>query len=440
MGVPVRDWTHWAVVYAPPRASFKLLARRGDPLAQLLSLDTYPVDDIYPLIEQVRQRGRVSPVAGAGWATADAQIVREVLRDGRFRTFKPQDRSPFRAVRWIMAKTDPDVLNPIEPPSMLVTDPPDHTRLRHPVSRAFTPRALDGLRGRIHELAERLLLGLEGNTACDLVIEYTSRIPIAIITEMIGTPSSEMGYLREVSEATTRLIGSTAASWRDFRSAMVVLRDFDRYLANHIERLRKNHTGDSILSDVVRSGDLTEIELRMLANLLLGAGFVTTSHVMGKAVVALSRHPEQVAALSANPDGWPGAVEEILRYDTAGQVAPRIATEDLDVQGYPVRTGDPLFLLVGGANRDPAVFENPGAFDTARANAREHLSFSTGIHVCLGAALARMELHIGLQSLFERFPKLTLAGEPTFNNSIGLHGLTHLPVSLRPAQSIFSTH
>jgi cytochrome P450 len=440
MGVPVRDWTHWAVVYAPPRASFKLLARRGDPLAQLLSLDTYPVDDIYPLIEQVRQRGRVSPVPGAGWVTADAEIVREVLRDGRFRTFKPQDRSPFRAVRWIMAKTDPDVLNPIEPPSMLVTDPPDHTRLRHPVSRAFTPRALDGLRGRIHELAERLLLGLEGNTACDLVIEYTSRIPIAIITEMIGTPPNEMGYLREVSEATTRLIGSTAASWRDFRSAMVVLREFDRYLANHLERLRKNHTGDSILSDVVRSGDLTEIELRMLANLLLGAGFVTTSHVMGKAVVALSRHPEQVAALSANPDGWPGAVEEILRYDTSGQVVPRIATEDVDVQGYPVRAGEAVFLLAGGANRDPAVFENPGAFDTARANAREHLSFSTGIHVCLGAALARMELHIGLQSLFERFPKLTLAGEPTFNNSIGLHGLTHLPVSLRPAQSIFSTH
>jgi cytochrome P450 len=119
---------------------------------------------------------------------------------------------------------------------------------------------------------------------------------------------------------------------------------------------------------------------------------------------------------------------------------PRIATEDVDVQGYSVRTDEPVFLLVGGANRDPALFENPGTFDTARANAREHLSFSTGAHVCLGAALARMELHIGLQSLFEHFPALTLAGEPTFNNSIGLHGLTHLPVSLRPTQSIFSTH
>jgi cytochrome P450 len=441
MGVPVREWTHWAVGYAPSRAALNLLARRGDPLAQLMTIDRNPVDDIYPLIEQVRRRGRMSPIVKIrGWVTADSQIMREVLRDGRFRTIKPRDRSSFRFGQWILAKTDPDVLNPIEPPSMLVTDPPEHTRLRRPVSRAFTPRALERLRSRVHNLADGLLRGLNGKTECDLVSEYTSRIPIAIITEMMGMPPEETRYLQEVAEATTRLIGSTAASWRDFRAGTAVLREFDRYLANHIERLRKDDTGDSILSDVVRSGDLTEIELRLLANLLLGAGFVTTSHVMGKAVVALIRHPDQVAALSANPDGWPGAVEEILRFDTAGHVVPRIATEDVDVQGYPVRKDEPVFLLAGGANRDPALFENPGTFDTARANAREHLSFSTGTHVCLGAALARMELHIGLQSLFEHFPALTLAGEPTFNNSIGLHGLTHLPVSLRPAQSIVSTH
>ena len=441
MSVPVRDWTHWAVGYAPSRTALNLLARRGDPLAKLLTIDVNPVNNIYPLIEQVRRRGRMSPILRTrGWVTADAQIVREVLRDVRFRTLKPEDRSPFRLARWILAKTDPDVRNPIEPPSLLVSDPPEHTRLRRPVSRAFTPRALDGLRVRIHEIADELLDGFEGRTECDLVADYTSQIPIAIIAEMIGMPPDEAPYLQEVAGTITRLIGTTAASWRDFRSATNVLREFDRYLADHIQRLRNDHTGDSILSDVLHDGDLTEIELRMLAGLLLGAGFVTTSHVLSKAVVALIRHPDQVAALSANPDGWPGAVEEILRYDTAGQLVPRIATEDVDVQGYPVRTGEALFLLAGGANRDPALFENPGAFDTARANAREHLSFSTGIHVCLGAALARMELHIGLQSLFERFPKLTLAGEPTFNNSIGLHGLAHLPVSLRPAQSIVSTH
>src|SRR6202051_3577604 len=131
MGVPVRDWTHWAVGYAPSRTALNLLARRGDPLAKLLTIDIHPVDNIYPLIEQVRRRGRMSPILKTrGWVTADAQIVREVLRDVRFRTIKPEDRSPFRFARWILAKTDPDVRNPIEPPSLLVSDPPEHTRLR----------------------------------------------------------------------------------------------------------------------------------------------------------------------------------------------------------------------------------------------------------------------------------------------------------------------
>lgn len=313
MDVPVRDWTHWALGYGLPRASLKLLARRGDPLARLLRIDTDPVNDIYPLIEQVRQRGRMSPIRGAGWVSADAQIVREVLRDGRFRTIKPRDRSPFRVVQWALAKTDPDVPNPIEPPSMLVTDSTEHTRLRRPVSRAFTPRALDRLRTRIHDIAEGLLRGLDGSTECDLVAEYTSRIPIAVIAEMLAIPLDEMGYLQQVAETTTRLIGSTTASWRNFRSATNVLRGFDRYLAAHIDRLREGDAGDSILSDVVHNGDLTEFEIRMLAGLLLGAGFVTTTHVLGKAVVALVRHPDQLAALRVNPEGWPNAIEESLQ-------------------------------------------------------------------------------------------------------------------------------
>jgi len=141
MEVLVRDWSHWAAGYGLPRALLKLMARRGDPLAQLL-IDTSRGDNIYPLIEQIRARGRMSPVESpverVGWVSADAQIVREVLRDGRFRTSKQRDRSPFRIVQWILAKTDPDVLNGVEPPSMLVTDPPEHTRLRRLVSRAFT--------------------------------------------------------------------------------------------------------------------------------------------------------------------------------------------------------------------------------------------------------------------------------------------------------------
>ncbi len=436
MELPVREWTHWAAGYGLPRASLKLLARRGDPFSQLLTIDSNPVSDLYPLIEQVRTRGRMSPVEKVGWVSADAEVVREVLRDGRFRTIKPRDRSPFRFVQWILAKTAPGVLNPLEPPSMLVTDPPEHTRLRRLVSRSFTPRALDGLRVRVHEIADGVLRGLEGRAECDLIAEYTSRIPIAVIAEMLAIPREDTRYLQEVAESSTGLIGSTAASWRDFRAAMNALREFDRYLGQHIERLRQDDDANSILAEVVRNGDLTETEMRMLAGLLVGAGFVTTTHVLGKAVVALVRHPDQLATLRANPEGWPNAIEEILRYDTTGQLAGRVATEHVDVQGYPVRAGESIFLLVGGANRDPAAFNHPDTFDTSRANAREHISFGSGVHACLGAALARMELHVGLQSLFEHFPRLALAGEPTFNDSIGLHGLKRLPVSLRAATAV----
>jgi cytochrome P450 len=435
MEVPVRDWSHWAAGYGLPRASLKLMARRGDPLAQLL-IDTNRGDDIYPLIEQVRARGRMSPVKRVGWVSADAQIVREVLRDSRFRTSKQRDRSPFRIVQWILAKTDPDVLSGVEPPSMLVTDPPEHTRLRRLVSRAFTPRALDGLRNRIHEIADELLRGLEGSAECDLITEYTSRIPIAVIAEMLAIPGDETRHLHAIGESTSRLLATTAASWHDFREATKALREFEQYLVDHIERLSQDDAANSILSDVIHDGDLTDAEIRMLAALLLGAGFITTTHVLGKAVVALVRYPDQLAVLCAHPEGWPNAIEEVLRYDTTGQMAARVAVEHVDVQGYSVRAGEAIFLLLGGANRDPAVFEHPDIFDTTRTNAREHLSFSSGVHACLGAALARMELQIGLQSLFEHFPQLTLAGEPTFNNSILLHGLKHLPVSLRAANVI----
>jgi cytochrome P450 len=435
MEVPVRDWSHWAAGYGLPRALLTLMARRGDPLAQLL-IDTNRGNDIYPLIEQIRARGRMSLVERVGWVSADAQIVREVLRDGRFRTSKPRDRSPFRIVHWILAKTDPDVLNGVEPPSMLVTDPPEHTRLRRLVSRAFTPRALDGLRTRIHEIADELLRGLEGSAECDLITEYTSQIPIAVIAEMLAIPRDETRDLHAIGESISRLLATTAASWHDFREAMKALREFEQYLAAHIERLSRDDAANSILSGVIHDGDLTDVETKMLAALVLGAGFITTTHVFGKAVVALVRHPDQLAELCANPEGWPNAIEEILRYETTVQMSARVAVEHVDIQGYPVRAGEAILLLLGGANRDPAVFEHPDIFDTTRTNAREHLSFGSGVHACLGAALARMELHIGLQSLFEHFPQLTLAGEPTFNDSILLHGLKHLPVSLRAANAI----
>jgi cytochrome P450 len=272
------------------------------------------------------------------------------------------------------------------------------------------------------------------HTQCDLVTNYASQIPIEVIAEMLGIPRDEIPRLSAFADPGIKLLTSTAVSWKDFQTAVAALREFEDYIAAHIERLRHARVDDSILSAVVQDSDLTENEVRMFAGLLLGAGFITTAHAFGNGVVALVGHPDQLARLQAYPEGWPNAVEEVLRYDAVIQIAVRVATETLQINDHTVREGSAIFLLIGGANRDPAIFERPDEFDTARTNARDHISFSTGIHVCLGAALARMELHIGLQALFERFPQLALAGKPTLNDSTLLHGIRHLPVTLGPTR------
>src|SRR6201999_1771560 len=199
MNMGIKDRIHWAAGHGVSRVALKLIARQGDPVAQL-AINSHRPEMMYQLIEEIRLRGRLSPFPGDGLITADAQIIREVLRDDRFRTLKPWDQSPFRGARWILAKTDPNVLNATQPPSMLVADPPKHARLRRLVSRAFSPRALEGLRDRIQEIATELLDGLDGVAECDLVAEYASRIPIEVIAEMLGIPPDETHQLPAVGE------------------------------------------------------------------------------------------------------------------------------------------------------------------------------------------------------------------------------------------------
>lgn len=434
VGVGVKLWAHWLLGYGPARAALKQLARLGDPFAQLVIDNTEPGNG-NRLMEQIRQRGRLSAVVGNGWATADAQIVRDVLRDDRFRTFKPRDRSPFRVVQWMVAKTNPGVLNGLEPPSLLVVDPPEHARLRRLVSRAFTPRAIDRLRDRIQEIVTAALDDLENKTHCDLIADYASRVPIEVIAEMLGIPREEVPGLYEFADPTAKLLTASVPSWKDFRTALTALREFEGYLDAHIERLRRTGGDNSILSAVLQDRDLTDLEVRMFAGLLLGAGFITTTYAFGSAVATLVEHPDQLARLQADPEGWPNAVEETLRYHAVAQIGARLATRTLQIDGHTVREGATIFLLIAGANRDPTLFERPDEFDTTRANARDHISFGTGVHACLGAPLARMELTIGLRALFERFPQLALAGEPILNDSTLLHGFKHLPVDLGPARA-----
>jgi cytochrome P450 len=433
-----RSWQlrmHWVTGYGIPRTALKLLARRGDPVAKLL-IDTSQAAHVSALTEQIRARGPISSFAKAGWVTADAQVVREILRGNRFRTVKPHDRSSLRPIQWVIAKTNPAILNPLEPPSMLFTDQPEHTRLRRLVMRGFTPRAIDGLRARIQQVADRQLDALTNKSGADLVTDYTARIPIAVIATMLGIPDDDVGYVQQTSEPGTRLVSSAIPSWRDYFGAVRAQDKLDDYLDMHIARLRRSGADNSVLSEVIRDDSLTHFEVKTAAMLLLGAGFLTTTHMLGNAVVTLLRHPDQLAGLRENPDLWSQAIEELIRYDGPFLWTARIASESAEIAGTTVRPNQPVYLLFCGANRDPAVFLHPNDFDATRSNAREHVAFGTGIHVCLGATLARMELHIGLHSLFDRFPHLALAGDPEWYDSIAVHGYRRLPVTLGPRGGI----
>lgn len=406
-----------------PRALLAVQARRGEPMARLL-VGPLRGGDPAPLTEQIRARGRLTRTPFAS-VTADHELCRTILRDDRFGATNPANMNLPTAVRWVIDRTDPGLPNPAEPPSMLAVDPPDHTRYRRAVVRAFTPRAIDTLRARIVEITHELLDGVEKAERPDLIADFAGPLPALIIAEILGIPEAQRPQMIERGDRGAPLL-DIGVSWSTFRRAMQSLRENDREFSEHIDRLR-NNPGADIYSQIICDGDLDRRELGVTALLLAGAGFETTINLIGNAIVLLLRHPEQLATLREDPQLWPGAVEEVLRLDSPVQMTSRNALCELELAGQRLARGETVALLLGGANRDPNVFPDPGRFEVTRANAKEHLSFSSGIHACLGANLARMEATIALQALFERFPDLRLDGPPTPRGLATLHGFRRIP-------------
>lgn len=420
-----RYWLRWLLEQGTPRYALRMQARRGDPFARLVG-STEGLRDPYPYIEELRGRGRLSrgPV---GWATADYELSRAILRDNRFGIFGAHNvQLPAPLTRLIHAAPLPP--NPVEPPSMLVVDPPEHTRLRKSVSAAFTPRAIGRLRERIESVTAELLEALPEDGSADLIEDYAAQVPIAIIAEMLGFPQESRAEFLAWGDAASPLLDFGIA-WRTWRAAATAMMDMDRYLDEHIARLRRE-PGDDILSSLVTAGDLDDRELKATASLLMGAGFETTVNLIGNGVVQLLGHPDQLAKLRDDPELWSQAVEEVLRFDAPVQNTARTALCDAEIGGVSLHKGSVVVLSLAGANRDPKMFERPDQFDVTRTNAKDHLTFSSGIHTCLGASLARMEAGYALRALFDRFPELSLAGTPVRRPLYTLHGYSSMPVNL----------
>jgi cytochrome P450 len=406
-----------------------LAARRGDLQGRLIVASQQ--GDPFPLFEELRARGPLYRGRFA-YLTPSLSVARDVLTSNDFRTGfdLSQARGLLgRAFRW---SVDDDLLGPLEPPSLLVTEPPDHTRYRKLVSRVFSVRAVEKVRTRAEEIASELLDQLAGRPTVDLVDRYCALLPVTVIAEILGVPASERERVLAFGAAASPSL-DLGLTWRQFRSVETALAGFERWLGAHIERLRRS-PGDDLLSQLVAAREdgvgLDDRELKATAGLVLAAGFETTVNLLGNGTVLLHDHPDQLDVLRQDPSRWPNAVDEVLRYDPPVLLTGRSALRDTVVAGVPISKGSVVTTLLAAANRDPDVFDDPSRFDVTRANAKDHLSFSAGRHFCLGAALARMEGEVGLRMLFERYPDLRrLPGAERRPTRI-LRGFENLPVAV----------
>ena len=437
LGSGVRTRVRWGLQHGVAGLAVTRAARTGD-LQALSIVDPAHRADPYPLYGRVRARGALVPGA-LGHVTATHAVVAEVLRSEDFRAGTDDELLPRQVRALLRWARDPAALGPVDPPSLLVIEPPDHTRYRRLVSRVFTARAVEGLRARVQTIADELLDELARHPRADLVEAYCSRLPVTVITEVLGVRPEDQARVLAYGRAGAPSL-DVGLTWRQFRDVDAAVRSFSAWLGEHLERLRRE-PGADLLSQLVTLEDqgqrLDDTELRAIAGLVLAAGFETTVNLLGSGTVLLLQQPEQLARLRDEPALWSNAVDEVLRYESPVQLTARFAVRPTELCGRRLKAGGLVVTMLGGANRDPAAFVDPDRFDVGRTNARDHLSFSAGRHFCLGAALARVEGEVGLRSLFERFPDLALAPGARRTTTRVLRGWESLPVTTgRPAPAL----
>ena len=428
----LRSVVHWGMAHGLPTLFLRRAARRGDLQARLIRVGAEGTDEVHRIIERIRAEGPLYRSRIGHVATSHA-AVRQVLTSDDFRTGLPNAVGAIgRISRWAA----PDTLHPVEPPSLLVTEPPDHTRYRKLVTRVFTMRAVEKLRERTEEIAVGLLDDLEprASSQVDLIESYCALLPVTVIAEILGVPEQDRARVLEFGAAAAPSL-DLGLGLRRYRSVSGALADFDAWLSEHLERLRRD-PGDNLLSQLVvvreEGQGLSDAELKSTAGLVLAAGFETTVNLLGNGIALLHDHPDERARLAADPALWTNAVEEVLRLDPPVLLTGRMALRDTTVVGHEVRGGSMVTTILGAANRDPEVFPDPLRFDVGRPNARDHIAFSSGRHHCLGASLARMEGEVGLRAIWQRYPDLRLSPGARRRPTRILRGFDILPAVLRP--------
>jgi cytochrome P450 len=380
------------------------------------------LEDPYPYYADLRAAGPVCRSALDGdWLALGYQASVQVLSDPRFIKGPAGPIQPPPAFAHL----------PELQPSMLLRDPPDHTRLRGLVNRAFTPHVVEGLRPRVERLAADLLERVAGNGRMDVMADFAFDLPATVIAEMLGVPVDDRERFRAWSQRIIALLDSTQPEEARQQGAQAQLELLDYF--HHLVARRRAAPQDDLIGGLLaaeEAGDrLSAGEVLMMCSLLLTAGHETTTNLIGGGTLALLRHPDQLALLRARPDLLPGAVEELLRFSPPVHLDGRLASADVELGPAVVRAGEWALAVIGAANRDPAVFADPERLDLTRAR-NPHLAFGRGIHYCLGAPLARLEAQVAFGALLRRFPDLSLDPDrpPVWNGNIVIRGLRQLGV------------
>jgi cytochrome P450 len=379
-------------------------------------------EDPYPTYHALRQADPVhrSPFLGV-WILTRHDDVELVLRDRRFSAERR---------RW----KDMPALDDGYRPSLLSLDAPDHTRLRALVSGAFTPRVVERVQPGARALVDAVLDRAEARGGLELMEELAYPLPVAMVNRMLGLPVAEWPRFREWTHV---IVTSTDPLTLLDPDGMAAFRGAEDELLDRLAGLvaeRRRAPGDDLVSALIAVSDrgerLDEQELLTTLELLMVAGYETTATMLGNCVLALLRHPDQLALLRRRPELIDGAVEELARWDSSIQLTARVAVEDCELRGRPIRTGELVVAITGAANRDPEQHPEPDRLDLTR-EPRQHLAFGRGGHFCLGAPLARLELRLAIGELVRRFPGLRLAGEPVRRGTITIRGLAALPLAVR---------
>jgi cytochrome P450 len=402
-------------------------AAAAQPLFNPLSPDF--IRNPYPAFARLRETDPMFMTPLNAYLASKHADVGFILRDRRFgKDFAGRT----------VARYGPDILN--EPVFramshwMLTQDPPDHTRLRGLVVKAFTARRVEDMRPRIQAIVDDSIDRVEKNGKMDLISDFAFRLPVIVICDMLGIPESDREIFFNRERTGGRLLDPVPLSRAEIDEANQGHQNSLDYFMKLFE-LRRRQPGDDLTTQLVQAEEdgskLSNEELCANIILLFGAGHETTVNLIGNGLLALHRNPDQLALLKSKPELMSNAIEEFLRYDSSVQITGRVALEDIGrVGGKDIKKGDAIMCLLGAANRDPSAYENPEKLDVTRQNIRIH-SFGGGIHFCLGAQLARIEAEVAISTLLRRLPNLKIddVDNPQWRPTFVLRGLKTLPAS-----------